>query len=65
VATDWRNAELEDRQRAILEVAVRIAVEPWTVTDEILGLLRAHGLTYDDIWDVGGRRSGRGAEHLP
>jgi uncharacterized peroxidase-related enzyme len=53
VATDWRNAELDDRQRAILEVAVRIAVEPWTVTDEILGSLRAHGLTDDDIWDVG------------
>jgi 3-phenylpropionate/trans-cinnamate dioxygenase ferredoxin reductase subunit len=53
VATDWRRAELDDRQRAVLEVAVRIAVEPWTVNDEILGSLRAHGLTDDDIWDVG------------
>jgi uncharacterized peroxidase-related enzyme len=53
VATDWRNAELDDRQRAILDVAVKVAVEPWTVTDEILGALRAHGLTDDDIWDVG------------
>jgi uncharacterized peroxidase-related enzyme len=53
VATDWRNAELDDRQRAILDVAVRIAVEPWTVTDEILGSLHVHGLTDDDIWDVG------------
>jgi alkylhydroperoxidase family enzyme len=34
-------------------VAVRLAVQPWTVTDEILGSLRAHGLTDDDIWDVG------------
>ncbi|HEY1701684.1 MAG TPA: peroxidase-related enzyme [Trebonia sp.] len=53
VATDWRTAELDDRQRAILEVAVAMAVRPWTVTDEILGSLRAHGLTDDDIWDVG------------
>jgi hypothetical protein len=53
VATDWRSAELDDRQRAILEVAVRLAVEPWTVDDEVLGSLRAHGLTDDDIWDVG------------
>jgi uncharacterized peroxidase-related enzyme len=53
VATDWRRAELDGRQRAILEVAVRLAVEPWTVNDEILGSLRAHGLTDDDIWDVG------------
>jgi uncharacterized peroxidase-related enzyme len=53
VATDWRSAELDDRQRAILEVAVAMAVRPWTVTDEVLGSLRAHGLTDDDIWDVG------------
>ena len=53
VATDWRKAELDDRQRAILEVAVRFAVEPWTVTGEHLGALRTHGLTDDDIWDVG------------
>ena len=53
VATDWRKAELDDRQRAILEVAVRFAVEPWTVTDRHLEALRKHGLTDDDIWDVG------------
>ena len=52
VATDWRRAELDDRQRAVLEVAVRLAVEPWTVSDAILGSLRDHGLTDDDIWDV-------------
>ncbi len=53
VATDWRKAELDDRQRAIVEFAVRIAVEPWTVTDAHLDALRAHGLTDDDVWDVG------------
>jgi uncharacterized peroxidase-related enzyme len=53
VATDWRTAELDDRQRAVLEVAVRFAVEPWTVTDEHLAALRKHGLTEDDVWDVG------------
>ncbi|HET9975694.1 MAG TPA: peroxidase-related enzyme [Streptosporangiaceae bacterium] len=53
VATDWRSAELDDRQRAILDVAVRLAIEPWTVNDEVLGSLRVHGLTDEDIWDVG------------
>lgn len=53
VATDWRKAELDDRQRAILEVAVRFAVEPWTVTGGHLEQLRGHGLTDDDVWDVG------------
>ncbi len=53
VATDWRKAELDDRQRAVLEVAIQFAVEPWTVTPAVLESLRAHGLTEDDIWDVG------------
>jgi uncharacterized peroxidase-related enzyme len=53
VATDWRKAELDVRQRAILDVAVRFAVEPWTVTGAHLDGLRAHGLTDDDVWDVG------------
>jgi uncharacterized peroxidase-related enzyme len=53
VATDWRKAELDERQLAILEVAVRFAVEPWTVNDRHLDTLRKHGLTDDDVWDVG------------
>ncbi len=53
VATDWRKAELDDRQRAVLEVAVRFAVEPWTVTPEHLAGLHGHGLTDDDVWDLG------------
>src|SRR5438045_9056754 len=43
VATDWRSAEPDDRQRAVLEVAVRLAVEPRTLDDEVPGSLRAHG----------------------
>ena len=53
VATDWRKAELHDRQRAVLEVAVRFTTAPWTVTPTVLESLRAHGLSEDDIWDVG------------
>ena len=53
VATDWRKAELDARQRALLEVAVRFAVEPWTVTPALLEGLYEHGLTEDDVWDVG------------
>lgn len=53
VATDWRKAELDDRQRAVVEFGVRLAVEPWTVTESHLAALRAQGLTDDDVWDVG------------
>ena len=53
VATDWRKAELDDRQRAVLAFAVCLAVEPWTVTEDHLAGLRDHGLTEEDVWDVG------------
>src|SRR3954452_3971575 len=52
VAVDWRKAELDDRQRAILDVAVRFAMRPWTITNDHLDSLRAQGLTDDDVWDV-------------
>ncbi len=53
IATDWRKAELDVRQRAVVEVAIRFAMEPWTVTPAVLESLHAHGLSEDDIWDVG------------
>jgi uncharacterized peroxidase-related enzyme len=53
VATDWRKAELDDRQKAILEVAVRLSAQPWTITEGHLAGLREHGLTDEDVWDVG------------
>jgi uncharacterized peroxidase-related enzyme len=53
VAVDWRKAPVSDRLAAVLEVAVRLAREPATVVEADLAALRAHGLTEDDVWDVG------------
>jgi uncharacterized peroxidase-related enzyme len=53
VAVDWRKAPLPPRMHAVLEVAVRLAVTPAEVTPADLAGLRAHGLTEDDVWDVG------------
>jgi uncharacterized peroxidase-related enzyme len=53
VAVDWRKAPLPARMHAVLEVAVRLAVEPAAVTTADLDRLRGHGLTEDDVWDVG------------
>jgi len=53
VAVDWRKAPLDERMHAVLEVAVRLAVTPATVTAQDLAGLREHGLTEDDVWDVG------------
>jgi uncharacterized peroxidase-related enzyme len=53
VAVDWRKAPLSSRMHAVLEVAVRLAVAPAEVTASDLAALREHGLTEDDVWDVG------------
>lgn len=53
VAVDWRKAPLCPRMHAVLDVAVRLAVEPAAVTAQDLADLRVHGLTDDDVWDVG------------
>jgi uncharacterized peroxidase-related enzyme len=53
VAVDWRKAPLGPRMHAVLEVAVRLATAPVTVVAEDLAALREHGLTEDDVWDVG------------
>jgi uncharacterized peroxidase-related enzyme len=53
VAVDWRKADLSERQRAMLGFAVKLAVEPASVTEADLQELRDHGFSDDDIWDVG------------
>ena len=53
VAVDWRKAPLSPRMHAVLEVATRLAAEPAAVTADDLALLTGHGLTQDDVWDVG------------
>jgi uncharacterized peroxidase-related enzyme len=53
VAVAWRKAPLDDRMHAVLDVAVRLALDPAAVTAADLDRLREHGLTVDDVWDVG------------
>jgi len=53
LATDWRKADLDARQYAIISVAVKLAVRPWEIVDADLEELRQHGLSEEDIYDVG------------
>ena len=53
VAVDWRKAPLDARMHAVLDVAVRLAVDPAAVAAQDLADLAGHGLTEDDVWDVG------------
>ncbi|HVD28473.1 MAG TPA: peroxidase-related enzyme [Mycobacteriales bacterium] len=53
VAVDWRKAPLSPRMHAVLSVATRLAADPAAITEADLELLTGHGLTQDDVWDVG------------
>jgi uncharacterized peroxidase-related enzyme len=53
VAVDWRKAPLSPRMHAVLEVATRLAADPAAITQDDLDRLAGHGLTQDDVWDVG------------
>jgi len=53
VAINYLNADLTPRQRAMLDFAMKIASQSHTVNDDDFARLRSHGLTDDEIWDIG------------
>jgi len=54
VAVNYRKADITPIQRAMLDFAMKIALEPWTVGEADFEALRVHGFTDEDIWDIGG-----------
>jgi uncharacterized peroxidase-related enzyme len=53
LATNPWKADLTDRERLIIEFALRMVDDSGSVTDAELDALRSGGLTDDEIWDVG------------
>ena len=53
VAINYLNADLTPRQRAMLDFAMKVAGESHTVNEEDFARLKRHGLTDDEIWDIG------------
>ena len=53
VAVNYLNAELTPRQRAMLDFAVKVAERSHEVSDDDFAALRRHGMTEDEIWDIG------------
>jgi uncharacterized peroxidase-related enzyme len=53
VAVNYLNAELTPRQRAMLDFAVKVAERSHEVSDDDFVVLKAHGMTEDEIWDIG------------
>lgn len=53
VATNPAKADLSERERHIVEFALKVAHDSANVTDDDLADLRAKGFTDDEIWDIG------------
>ncbi|MCK9918449.1 peroxidase-related enzyme [Microbacteriaceae bacterium K1510] len=49
---NYRAARLPKRQRAMLDFAVKLTAEPWSVEDADRDALRRAGFTDRDIWDI-------------
>jgi uncharacterized peroxidase-related enzyme len=53
VAINYRKADITPRQKAMLDFAMKVALEAATVGEADFVALRAHGFSDEDIWDIG------------
>jgi len=54
VAVNYRKADITDRQKAMLDFAVKVSQAAYAVGDDDLEALKAHGFTEEDAWDIAG-----------
>ena len=52
IVMNYRAAGLDKRQRAMLDFAVKLTAEPWTIEEEDRERLRRAGFSDRDIWDI-------------
>ena len=53
VAINYRKADITPRQKAMLDFAMKVALDSGTVNDADYDTLRGHGFNDEDIWDIG------------
>ena len=49
---NYRTARLSERERAMLDFAVKLTAEPWLIEEEDRARLRHAGFSDRDIWDI-------------
>ena len=52
VAINYRKADLSARERAMLDFAMKVALEPGRISDADFPPLQARGFSDEDIWDI-------------
>ncbi len=53
IATNYREADITDRHKAMLDFAAKVSLESHEVNDADFDKLRKHGFSDEDIWDIG------------
>jgi len=53
VAINYRKADITQRQKAMLDFAMKVALEAATLGESDFAALRAHGFSDEDAWDIG------------
>jgi uncharacterized peroxidase-related enzyme len=52
VAANYRKADITPRQKAMLDFAMKVSLEAQAVGDDDFAVLKGHGFTEDEIWDI-------------
>jgi uncharacterized peroxidase-related enzyme len=52
MAMNYRAARLSRRERAMLDFAVKLSAEPWSIEEDDRAALRHAGFSDRDIWDI-------------
>jgi uncharacterized peroxidase-related enzyme len=52
IANNYRKADITPRQRAMLDFAVKVCQEAQKTSPQDFEVLRVHGFSDDDIWDI-------------
>lgn len=53
VSVNWRKADLTPRQKAMLAYAEKVALDAQDIEEADHDVLRDHGFSADEIWDIG------------
>jgi uncharacterized peroxidase-related enzyme len=53
VAINHRKADITPRQKAMLDFAMKVAIDSGAINDADFSALHGHGFSDEDIWDIG------------
>lgn len=53
LAINYRKSDITPRQKAMLDFAMKVALEPYVIGEAEFEALKSHGFSQEDVWDIG------------